>query len=164
MSGPARRRRRGIVALAAVLLGACAGPPPEPSTTAANPTTTSRPPSSRPGAPTVPPGPANSAVPATTDPGSRGLLATDRLEDQHRLAQALPHSTPHYRIEFSVGSDGRLQLRVTLLAVLNSRRDLAAYQAQLRQYKAEALEFIQAQGDDPATYTVTWLPPEAAGL
>jgi hypothetical protein len=80
------------------------------------------------------------------------------------LAQALPRSTPHYSIDFSVGADGRLALRVTLLAVVNSSRDLAAYEARLRQYKAEATEFIRAQGDDPSTYTIAYLPPEAAAL
>ena len=92
------------------------------------------------------------------------MAATDRLEREHRLAQALPHSTPHYRIDFSVGAGGRLLLVVTLLAVLNDPGDVAGYLAQLRRYKAEALAFIAAQGDDPRTYTVTYLPPEAAAL
>jgi hypothetical protein len=89
-----------------------------------------------------------------------GLAATDRLERRHRLAQALPHATAHYRIDFTVASDGRLAVVVTLLAVLNDPRDLARYEAELARYKAEALAFIAAQGDDPTTYTVTFLPPD----
>ena len=108
--------------------------------------------------------PATVTTTFTTGAGSRGLAATDRLEHRHRLAQSLPHATPHYRIDFTVGADGRLRLVVTLLAVLNDPRDLAGYQAELRRYKAEALEFIAAHGDDPSSYTVVFLPPEAAAL
>ena len=127
--------------------------------------------------PPVSPGPPHPRPPSTTTsrppidhgatPAGRGPdrpAGPDRLERDHRLAQALPHATAHYRIDFTVGADGRLRLTVTLLVVLNSRGDLAGYQADLRRYKAEALEFIGAQGDDPASYTLRYLPPEAAAL
>ena len=115
-----------------------------------------------------PPTPPSAPEPSASRPtvttalpvGGRGLDATDRLERQHRLAQVLPHASAHYRIDFTVVADGRLALRVTLLAVLNQARDLPAYQAELARYRAEALAFIAAQGDDPATYTVTFLPPD----
>lgn len=139
-------------AAALLALGACSMPadqatptsrPPAPSTAvSATPTTSSTTPA---------------AIPAQG--GAAGLAATDRLERQHRLAQVLPHATAHYRIDFTVAADGRLAVRVTLLAVLNGPRDLARYEAEVAHYKAEALAFIVAQGDDPATYTVTFLPP-----
>jgi hypothetical protein len=139
--------------MAALLgLGAC-------SVAADRPTATSR---------TTPPTTAASAAPTSSTttprtppaPGVAGLAATDRLERRHRLAQALPHSTAHYRIDFTVAADGRLAVVVTLLAVLNGPRDLARYEAELARYKAEAMAFIAAQGDDPTTYTVTFLPPD----
>ena len=142
-----------LAAIAALLvLGACSMP-------ADRPTPTSRPPT---------PSSAASAAPTTSPttraatPGQRGaagLAATDRLERRHRLAQALPHATANYRIDFTVAADGRLAVVVTLLAVLNGPRDLARYEAELTRYRAEALAFIASQGDDPATYTVTFIPP-----
>ena len=130
------------VILAALAMSACSPAVPTSSPTSTRPTPTSRLP----------------ATSTTASLGTSGLPETDRLQRQHRLAQALPHATAHYRIDFAVAPDGRLALRVTLLAVLNHPRDLAAYQAELRRYRAEALAFIEAQGDDPATYTVTFFP------
>lgn len=159
-----RRHRCGAVGVVVTLVVAACSPTPRQSahdalaptaTTGSLSTTLAVTTSTRPGPP---------STTVASGPGSSGLGGTDRLESEHRLAQAVPHATPHYRIDFSVGADGRLQLAVTLLAVLNSPRDLVTYEAELRQYKAEALEFIQAQGDDPATYTLTWFPPEAAAL
>lgn len=154
---------RRALAAAAIALTACARPTAPSSSRAPNSSTSSV------GIPTSSTSTSRDPLATTitttaTGQGSRGLADTDLLQRQHRLAQALPHQTSHYGIDFTVGTDGRLQLRVTLLAVLNNRRDLAAYEAQLRQYKAEALAFIQVQGDDPTSYTVAFLPPEAAAL
>lgn len=142
-------------ATVAVLLAmcACSMPVDRPSST------------SRPLAPSTTPTAEAAAASTTTPPppGGRataGLDATDRLERRHRLAQALPHATADYRIDFTVAPDRRLTVVVTLLAALNGPRDLARYEAELAQYKAEALAFIAAQGDDPTTYTVTFLPPD----
>ena len=159
--------RRGAVAVgalaSALVLTACAPPAvhrpgPEPTATTVTPQPTK--PTTRATAPT----PTTVTTVTLTGAGSRGLATTDRLERRHRLAQALPHSTPHYRIDFTVDADGRLRLVVTLLAVLNDPRDLGGYQAELRRSKAEALEFIAAQGDEPSSYTVAFVPPEAGAL
>ena len=138
-----------LATLAALLaLGACSPP------AADRPSPSSR----RPAAPTTSSTTTTAAIPSAR--GAAGLATTDRLERRHRLAQALPHATAHYRIDFTVAADGRLALRVTLLAVLNGPRDLARYEAELARYRAEALAFIAAQGDDPASYTVTFHPPD----
>jgi hypothetical protein len=138
------------LAAAALALTACAAPVPHPATPAPAPSTPAST-STAPGSP---------AALTAAPPAQGGLAETDRLQREHRLAAVLPHETAHYRIDDTVGADGRLQLRVTLLAVLNGPAELASYQAQLRQYRAEALDFIQAQGDDPSTYAVTWLPAD----
>jgi hypothetical protein len=143
------------VAASAVLFAMCAcSMPVDRPSAASRPLTPSAAPAST----------APASSPTTSPPPGRrvtaGLAATDRLERRHRLAQALPHATAHYRIDFTVAADGRLTVVVTLLAVLNGPRDLARYEAELAQYKAEALAFIAAQDDDPGTYTVTFLPPD----
>ena len=132
------------VILAALALSGCSPAVPTSSPTSARPTPASRPP----------------ATSTTASLGTAGLPETDRLQRQHRLAQVLPHVTAHYRIDFTLIADGRLALRVTLLAVLNGPRDLARYEAEVSRHRAEALAFIVAQGDDPATYTVTFLPSD----
>ena len=152
----ARRARRPVLAAIALALAACAPPAASPSAP--------RPQTSTSTASTTTSEPSPTPAPRQPSPASTRQPAPDRLERDHRLAQALPHSTPHYRIDFTVGADGRLHLQVTLLAELNRADDVAGYQAALRRYKTEALEFIRAQGDDPAGYTVGYLPPEAAAL
>lgn len=142
------RARRLAVALALMAPAACSPTPaprqaPERSTTAPAASTTTR--------------ATNPASPADV-----GLAATDRLEHHHHLAQVLPHATAAYRIDFTVAADGRLALRVTLLAVLNGPADLGTYRDRLRAGQAEALAFIRSAGDDPATYTVTFVPDPTA--
>ncbi len=142
---------RAVLATA-LLMASCSAP-------AGGPAPASRPPAPSTAASKAP----FSSTTTTTTTGERhsaGLAATDRLERRHRLAQALPHATAHYRIDFTVAADGRLAVVVTLLAVLNGPRDLARYEAELARYKAEALAFIAAHGDDPSTFTVTFLPPD----
>jgi hypothetical protein len=135
------------VILTALAMTACSAALPNSSpTTTTPPATTTRLPATPTTAPAL---------------GTAGLAGTDRLERSHRLAQVLPVATAHYRIDFTVGADGRLAVTVTLLAVLNAPRDLAAYQADLHRYRAEALAFIAAQGDDSSTYTVTLVPDPA---
>lgn len=146
-----------MVGVGALALAACTGGPRQPA----------RPPDPAPDAtvtvaPSMPARPVPATPPGGT--GSSGLGSTDRLEAQDSLARVLPHATAHYAIDYSVGADGRLDVVVTLLAVLNDGGDLAGYQAQLRRYKAEAAAFIRAHADDPARYRVAYLPPEAAAL
>ena len=106
--------------------------------------------------------PAPSSTP-TTAPFVQGRQLTDRLEREQPLARALPHQTPHYAIDYRV-VDGRLELSIRLFAVLNDADQLAQYEGELRRYKAEALDFIRAQGEDPAAYRILYRPPEAAAL
>ncbi|HWI03050.1 MAG TPA: hypothetical protein VNT52_04375 [Acidimicrobiales bacterium] len=127
------------------------------TTTAAAATTTT--------APTVRPtsrSSATSTVPSTAF--VQGRQSTDRLEREQPLARSLPHTTSHYAIDYRVAADGSLELTVRLFAVLNNADQLAQYEDQLRTYKAEALGFIRAQGEDPGRYRITYEPPEAAAL
>jgi hypothetical protein len=80
------------------------------------------------------------------------------------LVQALPHSTTRYRIDARITPDGHLQLTVTLNAVLNDGSELPRYNQELRDYKAEALEFIRSHGGDPATVHIDFIPAEAASI
>lgn len=79
------------------------------------------------------------------------------------LVQALPHSTTRYRIDGHI-RDGELVLTITLHAVINQASQQARYRDQLRQYRAEALDFIRSRGSDPSLLQITFAPPEAASL
>jgi hypothetical protein len=94
-----------------------------------------------------------------------GVAKTDSLERTQPLMHVLPHETLHYKIDYRVLPDGNhLALTVTLNAVLNRADQVATYQAQLKAYKAEALDFLRSQGQDPAAYQITYDPAEAASL
>ena len=101
---------------------------------------------------------------STAAPFAQGRQQTDRLEREQPLARALPHQTSHFGIDYRVAADGSLELTVRLFAVLNDADQLAQYEEQLRRYKAEALDFIRAQGEDPARYRIVYQPPDAARL
>ena len=103
------------------------------------------------------------AAPAPA-PFAQGRQRTDRLERDQPLAEALPHQTAHYAIDYRVAADGSLDLTVQLFAVLNDADRLPQYEEQLRAYKAEALAFIRDRGGDPARHRITFRPPEAARL
>ena len=105
-----------------------------------------------------------SSTTLSAETAGRQLARTDRLEREQPLSQWLPHDTPRYKIDYHVAADGSLDLTITLYAILNNERQLPQYEAQLRQYKAEALEFIRSHGGDPAALRTEYKPPEAARL
>ena len=89
----------------------------------------------------------------------------DALEQTQPLLHVLPHETSHYTIDYRVLPDANhLALTITLKAILNRADQLAAYEGQLKSYKAEALEFLRSQNQDPAAYPITYDPAEAANL
>ena len=102
---------------------------------------------------------------STTVAGAGPDTKTDALERTQPLLHVLPHETSHYTIDYRVLPDGNhLALTITLKAILNRADQLAAYQAQLKAYKAEALAFLRSQNVDPAAYQITYDPAEAANL
>ena len=122
-------------------------------------------------APTEPPSPhtaptpsTTTTVPPTTRPPEierRGM--GDPVAQRWPLTQALPKDAPGWRIDYRVEGE-RLVLAVTLRAVLNRPDQLEAYRADLRTYKAQALEWLRSTGADAGTYPIEWRPPEAAAL
>lgn len=94
----------------------------------------------------------------------RQLARTDVLEREQPIVRWLPHDTTHYLIDYHVAPDGSLDLTITLYGILNDAGQLAEYRAALKQYKAEALDYLRSHGADPAQYRIEYKPPEAAGM
>jgi len=72
----------------------------------------------------------------------------------------IPVDTNHFKIE-EVKSDTYL---ITLYAIINSPSQYQEYQQQLRDYKAEALEYLENNNIDADTITINYSPEEAADL
>jgi hypothetical protein len=105
-----------------------------------------------------------STVPPTTARAEierRGM--GDPVAQRWPLTNALPKDAPGWRIDYRVEGE-RLVLAVMLRAVLNRPEQLEAYRADLRTYKAQALDWLRSMGADPAAYPIEWRPPEAAAL
>jgi hypothetical protein len=72
----------------------------------------------------------------------------------------LPVDTNHFKIE-EVKADTYL---ITLYAIINSPSQYAEYQQQLKQYKTEALEYLETNNIDVDVSTINYSPEEAADL
>lgn len=72
----------------------------------------------------------------------------------------LPVYTNHFEITGSV-DDG---LTVTLLAIINRPEQYAEYEAQLKQFKSEALQYLEDNGVDVTATDITYEPELASEL
>ena len=97
------------------------------------------------------------------EPEAEGRGSATLTAQRWPLTQVLPKVTPGWRIDYRVDGD-HLVLEVTLRAILNRPEQLAAYERDLRRFKAEALAWLGSVGADPAMFTMEWRPAEAAAL
>ncbi len=88
--------------------------------------------------------------------------STDSLEQQNPFLSELPHETLEYKIDYELTSGGEgggsIVLVIELYAILNRPSQRADYEAQLREYKQKALQWIQSQGIAPNKYPITFIP------
>jgi hypothetical protein len=109
-------------------------------------------------------------VPTTTAPTSStvaspaattGLAQTDTLETAVPIVAHLPHETPDWSITYQRTGTDTIALTITVHVILNNARDLATYPARSSAARAAALDYLRANGADPATLVITWVPPGA---
>lgn len=89
---------------------------------------------------------------------------TNKFENTHQLAATLPYTTTHFQIGYHINDDKSVSYTITLYAVINGPEGYARYQNQLKAYKAEALEYIRQNGEDPMKLNITYDPLEAKAL
>lgn len=90
--------------------------------------------------------------------GVEDQQAHDRLNRKYPILQQLPAENSHYKIDYSLGSGEQLSFVITLYAIINDPSQYAAYKQQLQTYKAEALQYLKANGIDTAHVTITYTP------
>jgi hypothetical protein len=95
-------------------------------------------------------------LPKTTQ---KDMLAnTDRTDSANPLTALLPYETLHYKITYIYDAQDNPKYTITLYAILNNASQLASYQQQLKDYKAEAFAWINSKGVDPKTLKITYDP------
>lgn len=78
----------------------------------------------------------------------------------------------HFSVHLPENSDvNNYDLVVTLFATLNAgvngppiEQQLATYNAELKAYKSEALDWLKDHNVDPPLYRIKWVPPDAAKI
>lgn len=112
------------------------------------------------------PAPAPTAVVVVTVPPTTIPLAlqTDQLQRSVPITAALPHDAARWTVDYRIAPNGALNLVVTLKVVLNRAEQLPQAQVEMRQYKAEALEWLLEHGVRQGQYPIEWRPTQAAPL
>ncbi|HET9721978.1 MAG TPA: Ig-like domain-containing protein [Candidatus Saccharimonadales bacterium] len=86
------------------------------------------------------------------------LGRTDALERIYPILHKIPYENNHFKITYSVDDANKLHLSVTLYAVINGPSDYDQYQQQLKQYKNEALQYLQNNGADINSTDISFTP------
>lgn len=95
--------------------------------------------------------------------GLEATAAQKELAKKYPIINKLPVYNSQYKIDYSIGSDGKLSFSVTLFGILNRPSQYNQYLSQLQQYKAEALKFLVDNHIDPSKYKITYTPNPDTG-
>lgn len=88
---------------------------------------------------------------------------SNSLEAKHPILSKLPHETQNYKIDYELQTNGKIKLKIELYAVLNNPSQEQAYLSALKQYKQEALDFLNTQNVDLADYEIIYTPNPDTG-
>ncbi len=80
--------------------------------------------------------------------------------DKYPIINSLPHEAIDFKADYGFGTSSNLVLTVTLHPYSDPQTNPTDYNQQLKDYKAEALQFLQTNHFDPNTTSVTWLPKD----
>jgi hypothetical protein len=90
--------------------------------------------------------------------GLNSETTQSRLTRKYPIINKLPVYNSHYRIDYSISQGDNITFSITLYAIINQPSQYAQYQAQLSQYKTEALQFLSSNGIDPSLYQIKYTP------
>lgn len=94
------------------------------------------------------------------------ISQTDNITDNDPLLSSLPYENDNYKIDYIFEGDSidNIKYSITIYPILNRESEVEQYNQQLREYKKQALDFIQSKGKDPAKLNITYDPQEAKDL
>jgi hypothetical protein len=72
--------------------------------------------------------------------------------------ESLPRETLHYKIDYALGTEGKPKLLITLYPIINGPEDYPRYLDQAKQYKQEALTYLEQNGARPADFDISYTP------
>lgn len=80
------------------------------------------------------------------------------LSKKYPFLDKLPQENSRYKIDYSLTQANELEFTINLFGVVRSPNDYAQYKQQLKQYKNEALQYLQSIGVNPQDYKITYSP------
>jgi hypothetical protein len=80
------------------------------------------------------------------------------LSSKYPILDLLPQETSHYKIDYSLSSDNKLEFTINLFGDINGANGYTQYQQDLIQYKNEALKYLKDHGVIPQDYEITYIP------
>ena len=93
----------------------------------------------------------------------QGINTSDTLEAKYPFISHLPHETNHYKIDYSLVEGSKIQLNVTLYAILNNANQQSLYLSTLKEYKIEADTYLQSLNAKANDYTIKYSPDPNTG-
>lgn len=90
--------------------------------------------------------------------GSESERIRNLLVKKYPVIVKLPQETLHYKIDYSIDSNQNFSLSITTYAIINGPGDYTNYIQQTKDYRQEALDFLQKNNVAPNTFSITYLP------
>lgn len=80
------------------------------------------------------------------------------FQKKNPILAKLPVYNSDYRIDYSSDAANNIEYQITLYAIINGPADRPRYLAQLKQYKAEAINFLKSSGVDVTSARISYTP------
>lgn len=77
---------------------------------------------------------------------------------RYPILSKLPAENLHYKIDYSISNDQKVKLLITTYGVINGPADYPNYLRQTKEYRQEALNFINENGAKPSDFTIEYIP------
>ncbi len=90
--------------------------------------------------------------------GAEAERTREILIKKYPVINKLPQENLHYKVDYSISADNKLEFTITLYAIINKPSQFEEYQKQLRDYKNEALKYLKDNGINTEGAKITFVP------